>query len=156
MLLGHPVLFKSLCYVDGRWIHSDSAATIAVQNPADQKVIGHVPMLDRAQIEAAVGTAHRAYESWRWVPQERRSAILLRWYELILRHQHDLAGILSMEQGKPLAESRVFFRSRRWTGVGRGVGSGCQVSGLAVGVSARVPGSYVSGRGQCRVARFLR
>jgi aspartate-semialdehyde dehydrogenase len=106
MMLGHPVLFKSLCYVDGRWIHSDSAATIAVQNPADQKVIGHVPMLDRVQIEAAVGAAHRAYESWRWVPQERRSAILLRWHELILRHQHDLAGILSLEQGKPLAESK--------------------------------------------------
>ena len=50
MLLGHPVLFKSLCYVDGRWIHSDSASTIAVQNPADQEVIGHVPMLDRTQI----------------------------------------------------------------------------------------------------------
>ena len=46
MLLGHPVLFKSLCYVDGRWIHSDNAATIAVQNPADQEVIGHVPMLE--------------------------------------------------------------------------------------------------------------
>ena len=105
MLLGHPVLFKSLCYVDGRWVHSDSASTVAVQNPADQKVIGHVPMLDRAQIEAAVGAAHRAYRSWRWVPQEQRSATLLRWHELILRHQQDLAGILSLEQGKPLAES---------------------------------------------------
>jgi len=38
MLLGHPVLFKSLCYVDGRWIHSASAASVAVHNPADQQV----------------------------------------------------------------------------------------------------------------------
>ncbi|WP_438391039.1 NAD-dependent succinate-semialdehyde dehydrogenase [Caballeronia sp. DA-9] len=106
MMLGHPVLFKSLCYVDGRWVHSDSASTVAVQNPADQEVIGHVPMLDRPQIEAAVAAAQRAFESWRWVPQERRSAILLRWHELILRHQNDLAGILSLEQGKPLAESK--------------------------------------------------
>ena len=105
MLLGHPVLFKSLCYVNGRWIHSDSAATVAVQNPADQRVIGHVPMLEPAQIEAAVGAAQRAFVSWRWVPQERRSALLLRWHALIVAHRQDLAGILALEQGKPLAEA---------------------------------------------------
>ncbi|BAN25613.1 NAD-dependent succinate-semialdehyde dehydrogenase [Caballeronia insecticola] len=106
MQLGHPVLFKSLCYVDGRWVHSDSAASIAVTNPADQKVIGHVPMLDRAQIVSAVDSAERAFQSWRWMPQQKRSALLLRWHELIMRHQADLAGILSLEQGKPLAESK--------------------------------------------------
>jgi aspartate-semialdehyde dehydrogenase len=106
MLLGHPVLFKSLCYIDGRWVHSDSAASIAVTNPADQKVIGHVPMLDKAQIVASVDAADRAFQSWRWMPQQKRSALLLRWHELIMRHQADLAGILSLEQGKPLAESK--------------------------------------------------
>jgi aspartate-semialdehyde dehydrogenase len=106
MLLGHPVLFKSLCYIDGRWVHSDSAASIAVTNPADQNVIGHVPMLDRAQIVGAIDAADRAFQSWRWMPQQKRSALLLRWHELIMRHQSDLAGILSLEQGKPLAESK--------------------------------------------------
>jgi aspartate-semialdehyde dehydrogenase len=110
MLPGHPVLFKSLCYVDGRWIHSDTAATVAVQNPADQSVIGHVPMLEQSQIIAAVDAAQRAFETWRWVPQQRRSAVLLRWHELILRHLEDLAGLLSLEQGKPLAESRGEIR----------------------------------------------
>ncbi|MFC0401497.1 NAD-dependent succinate-semialdehyde dehydrogenase [Paraburkholderia rhizosphaerae] len=106
MLLGHPVLFKSLCYVDGRWVHSDSASTVAVQNPADQEVIGHVPMLEAPQITQAVDAAQRAFESWRYVPVAKRAALLLRWHELVMRHQHDLAGILSIEQGKPLAESR--------------------------------------------------
>ncbi|MBB5502586.1 NAD-dependent succinate-semialdehyde dehydrogenase [Paraburkholderia sp. MM5384-R2] len=106
MLLGHPVLFKSLCYVDGRWIHSASAASVAVQNPANQEVLGHVPMLDAAQITAAVDAAQRAFDTWRWVPVAKRSALLLRWHELILRHQQDLAAILSLEQGKPLAEAR--------------------------------------------------
>ncbi|HEY1608881.1 MAG TPA: aldehyde dehydrogenase family protein, partial [Paraburkholderia sp.] len=110
MLPGHPVLFKSLCYVDGRWIHSDTAATVAVQNPADQSVIGHVPMLEQSQIVAAVDAAQRAFETWRWVPQLRRSALLLRWHELILRHLEDLAALLSLEQGKPLAESRGEIR----------------------------------------------
>src|SRR5258706_5781954 len=106
MLLGHPVLFKSLCYVDGRWVHSDSASTVAVQNPADQSVIGQVPMLEPAQIEQAVDAAHRAFGTWRWLPLAKRSALLLRWHELVLRHQNDLAGILAMEQGKPFAEAR--------------------------------------------------
>ncbi|GJH26778.1 NAD-dependent succinate-semialdehyde dehydrogenase [Caballeronia novacaledonica] len=106
MLLGHPVLFKSLCYIDGRWVHSESAASIAVTNPADQKVIGHVPMLEQSQIKDAIDAADRAFQSWRWMPQQKRSALLLRWHELIMRHQSDLAGILSLEQGKPLAESK--------------------------------------------------
>ncbi|CAL8476048.1 NAD-dependent succinate-semialdehyde dehydrogenase [Caballeronia sp. S22] len=106
MLLGHPVLFKSLCYIDGRWVHSESAASIAVTNPADQKVIGHVPMLEQSQIKDAIDAADRSFQSWRWMPQQKRSALLLRWHELIMRHQSDLAGILSLEQGKPLAESK--------------------------------------------------
>jgi aspartate-semialdehyde dehydrogenase len=77
-----------------------------VTNPADQNVIGHVPMLDRAQIVGAIDAADRAFQSWRWMPQQKRSALLLRWHELIMRHQSDLAGILSLEQGKPLAESK--------------------------------------------------
>ncbi|KVH09338.1 NAD-dependent succinate-semialdehyde dehydrogenase [Burkholderia sp. BCCIQ04A] len=110
MLPGHPVLFKSTCYVDGRWIHSDSAATVAVVNPADQAVIGHVPMLERAQIVAAVDAAQRAYGTWRWTSQAARSATLLRWHALILRHVDDLAALLSLEQGKPLAEARGEIR----------------------------------------------
>ncbi|MBR8185868.1 NAD-dependent succinate-semialdehyde dehydrogenase [Burkholderia ambifaria] len=110
MLPGHPVLFKSTCYVDGRWIHSDSAATVAVVNPADQAVIGDVPMLERAQIVAAVDAAQRAFDTWRWTPQAVRSAPLLRWHALILRHLDDLAALLSLEQGKPLAESRGEIR----------------------------------------------
>ena len=65
MLLGHPVLFKSLCYVDGRWVHSASAASIEVRNPADQQVLGHVPMLDAVQITEAVDAAQRAFSAWR-------------------------------------------------------------------------------------------
>jgi len=106
MKFGHPVLFKSVCYVDGHWTHSDTASTVAVKNPADQSVIGHVPMLERAQIVAAIDAADRAFASWRWVAQTQRSAALLRWHALIVRHAEDLASLLSLEQGKPLEEAR--------------------------------------------------
>jgi aspartate-semialdehyde dehydrogenase len=52
MPLDHPLLFKSLCYIDGHWVHSEDGASVAVQNPADQSVIGHVPMLAEKQISA--------------------------------------------------------------------------------------------------------
>ncbi len=110
MLTGHPVPIRSLCHVDGRWLASDSGATLEVRNPADRSVIGQVPMLDRAQIVAAVDAAQCAHESWRWVPQARRSALLLRWHELLLRHLDDLAALLSLEQGKPLAQARGELR----------------------------------------------
>ncbi|MGY4641787.1 NAD-dependent succinate-semialdehyde dehydrogenase [Pseudomonas sp. TE24901] len=106
MTYKHPLLFKALCYVDGHWVHSDSASTLAVHNPATQDVIGHVPMLEQAQITAAVDAAHRAFPAWREQSLDARATVLKRWASLILEHQEDLARILSLEQGKSLAESR--------------------------------------------------
>lgn len=110
MPLDHPLLFKSLCYVDGHWLHSDDGASIAVHNPADQSVIGHVPMLAEKQIVAAVDAAQRAFAGWREQSLDARAALLRRWAELILQHQEDLARILGLEQGKPLAEARGEIR----------------------------------------------
>lgn len=110
MPLDHPLLFKSLCYVDGHWLHSDDGASVAVHNPADQSVIGHVPMLGQTQIVAAVDAAQRAFADWREQSLETRAALLRRWAELILQHQEDLARILSLEQGKPLSEARGEIR----------------------------------------------
>lgn len=110
MPLDHPVLFKSLCYVNGQWVHSRSGASIAVQNPANQAEIAHVPMLEREQIVAAVDAAARAFTHWRRQSLDQRAALLQRWAELILRHQEDLAAILCEEQGKPLAEARGEIR----------------------------------------------
>jgi len=110
MPLDHPLLFKSLCYVDGHWLHSEDGASVAVQNPADQSLIGHVPMLCRQQIVAAVDAAQRAFPAWRDSSLETRATLLRRWADLILQHQEDLARILSQEQGKPLAEARGEIR----------------------------------------------
>ncbi|MCQ4318976.1 NAD-dependent succinate-semialdehyde dehydrogenase [Stutzerimonas stutzeri] len=110
MSLKHPLLFKSLCYIDGQWVHSRSGASIAVQNPANQAEIAHVPMLEREQIVATVDAAERAFANWRRQSLGERAVLLQRWAELILQHQQDLAVILSEEQGKPLAEARGEIR----------------------------------------------
>ncbi|ANY86414.1 MULTISPECIES: NAD-dependent succinate-semialdehyde dehydrogenase [Pseudomonas] len=98
--------FKSLCYVDGQWLHSTSGNSIAVLDPANRQTLGHVPLLDHEQIVAAVDAAQRAFKPWRTLRLEERAALLRRWGELILEHQEALARILSQEQGKPLAEAR--------------------------------------------------
>lgn len=110
MPLTHPLLFKSLCYVDGQWVHSGSGASIAVQNPATRETIGHVPMLEQAQIVAAIDAAERAFPRWRDERLDTRAGLLRRWAELILEHEEDLARILSEEQGKPLREARGEIR----------------------------------------------
>ncbi len=68
MSYAHPLLFKSLCYVNGHWLHSASGASIAVDNPATREAIGHVPLLDREQIVSAVDAAAAAPASARAQP----------------------------------------------------------------------------------------
>lgn len=105
MFLHQPSLFKSLCYVNGRWIHSDSGDSQAVHNPADHTLLGHVPMLGQSQIEAAVRAAHRAFLTWRQADAGARAQCLRQWARLMATHREDLATLISLEQGKPIAEA---------------------------------------------------
>src|SRR3546814_14079796 len=105
MFLAQPLLFRSLCYIDGRWVHSNQGSSVAVHNPADQSLLGHVPMLEQSQIEQAVQAAHKAQCLWRYTALNERAGYLHRWAALMVEHRADLAKILSLEQGTPLAEA---------------------------------------------------
>lgn len=105
MFLAQPLLFKSFCYINGHWVHSDSGSSTPVYNPADQTVLGHIPMLTREQINSAIDAAQTAYEQWRFVPVNERAKILHRWAELITSNREDLAKIITLEQGKPITEA---------------------------------------------------
>jgi succinate-semialdehyde dehydrogenase/glutarate-semialdehyde dehydrogenase len=104
--LTDPGLFRQSCYVDGRWVGARSGATIAVDNPATGEIIGTVPKLDAAVTREAIEAAQRAFAPWRSRTAKERAAVLRRWYELMLEHQDDLARLMTIEQGKPLSESR--------------------------------------------------
>lgn len=105
-VLACPSLLKSLCYVDGRWVHSEDGASVVVTNPATGDEIGHVPLLGQTQIRAAVDAAARAFDGWRATPLAAREHMLREWARLITTHAGDLARIMTLEQGKPLAEAR--------------------------------------------------
>lgn len=98
-------LFRQQCYIDGAWLDADAGATIVVTNPANNEKLGTVPKMGAAETRRAIEAADAALPAWRARTAKDRSALLRRWFELILEHKQDLAMIMTAEQGKPLTES---------------------------------------------------
>jgi succinate-semialdehyde dehydrogenase / glutarate-semialdehyde dehydrogenase len=106
MILKDSRLFRQQCYLNGEWIDAGNRATFAVNNPADDSVLGHVPNMGAAETRRAIEAANTAWPGWRGKTARERSAILRRWHDLILANAEDLANLMTAEQGKPLAESK--------------------------------------------------
>jgi succinate-semialdehyde dehydrogenase/glutarate-semialdehyde dehydrogenase/aspartate-semialdehyde dehydrogenase len=121
-------LMREQAFVGGRWIDAPDNDRRAVSDPATEQVIGHVPELQSANIEEAIDAASRAFVGWRNISGVERANKLLAWYEGMHEHAEELACLMTLEQGKPLAEARgevdyaaSFFRwfaeeARRATG----------------------------------------
>ncbi|WP_374449515.1 aldehyde dehydrogenase family protein, partial [Stella sp.] len=106
MQLKDPSLFRQQCYVDGAWVDADGGATIEVTNPANGKVIGTVPKMGAAETRRAIEAANAAWPAWRAKTAKERSAILRKWFDLMMANQDDLGAIMTTEQGKPLPEAK--------------------------------------------------
>ena len=106
MQLRDTTLFRRQCHVAGAWIDADDGAVSAIANPATGEVLGSVPALGAAETRRAIEAAHAAWPAWRALTAQVRATILRRWHGLMLEHQEDLATLLTLEQGKPLAEAR--------------------------------------------------
>lgn len=81
-------------------------ADLAVTDKATGAVLAHVPLLEPAEIAAAIDGAAEAMRPWAATPPKGRAAVLRRWFERVMAHQDDLAILMTLEQGKPLAEAR--------------------------------------------------
>jgi succinate-semialdehyde dehydrogenase/glutarate-semialdehyde dehydrogenase len=99
-------LFREQCFVDGLWVEADSHARIGVDNPTDGSMVGSVPDMGVAETKRAIAAAQAALPGWRALPAKERSAILRRWFDLMVANADDLALLLTTEQGKPLAEAK--------------------------------------------------
>lgn len=106
MQLNNPSLLKQQSYIDGVWVDAADQKSFAVLNPATGESIATVPSVSAAQVEQAVLAAETALKTWKLTTSKERSALLRKWFNLIVENQEDLAVILSTEQGKPLTESR--------------------------------------------------
>ncbi|MDR2688276.1 MAG: NAD-dependent succinate-semialdehyde dehydrogenase [Azoarcus sp.] len=103
--LHDPALLRQQVYVDGQWTPGDGPA-LPVIDPATGVPLGEVDTLSPAAVERAIDAAERALPAWRALPARKRGQKLERWRTLIVEHADDLARIMTLEQGKPLAEAR--------------------------------------------------
>lgn len=99
-------LFREACYVDGAWVKAKSGGTVAVDNPATGEIIGSVPKLGAAETREAIEAANKAFPAWSKKTSKERATVLRRWFDLMMENQEDLARLMTLEQGKPLSESR--------------------------------------------------
>jgi len=104
--LNDPLLLRNQCFIDGQWMNADSGESIEVNDPASGELVGQVPRMGAAETERAIQAAERALPAWRARTAADRAAILHRWYELLMQNQEDLARLMTLEQGKPISESR--------------------------------------------------
>jgi succinate-semialdehyde dehydrogenase/glutarate-semialdehyde dehydrogenase len=103
--LQDKALFRQQAYINGEWADADSGATFEVTNPATGEVLGVVPEMGAAETRRAIEAAEAAWAGWRRKTAKERSAILRKWHGLMLENQADLAKIMTLEQGKSLAEA---------------------------------------------------
>jgi succinate-semialdehyde dehydrogenase / glutarate-semialdehyde dehydrogenase len=102
-----PALLHRQAYVDGKWIDADSGDVFPITNPATGEVIAEVPRLGADETRRAIAAAERALPAWKRRTAKERARVLRRLADLMLEHEDDLARLMVLEQGKPLAEARV-------------------------------------------------
>ena len=100
-------LLRTQACIDGEWVDGDNGETFAVLNPATGETIAEVASCGAAETRRAIEAAEKAQKQWRMLAARERSAVLRRWFELIMANQEDLARLMTAEQGKILAESRA-------------------------------------------------
>nr|WP_166181197.1 NAD-dependent succinate-semialdehyde dehydrogenase [Altererythrobacter segetis] len=103
--LAEPRLLRKAAFIGGSW--SGGLTEIDVHNPADAELIASVPDVGASGAMAAIDAAEDALPRWTLLTARERARLLRRWYDLITRHKEDLARLLTIEQGKPLSESRA-------------------------------------------------
>jgi succinate-semialdehyde dehydrogenase/glutarate-semialdehyde dehydrogenase len=103
-LLKDPSLFKTDALINGQWVKG--SARFDVNDPSNGRKLADVANLGPQDAEAAIDAANAAWPAWRSKTGKERHAILLKWYQLLMANQDDLARIMTAEQGKPFAEAK--------------------------------------------------
>jgi succinate-semialdehyde dehydrogenase/glutarate-semialdehyde dehydrogenase len=98
---------KTQLYIGGEWRDASEGGTIPVEDPATGETIAEVPDCTPEDADAALGAAHETFQEFRNHPPRERADILRRAYDLITERADDLALLMTLEMGKPVAESKA-------------------------------------------------
>jgi succinate-semialdehyde dehydrogenase/glutarate-semialdehyde dehydrogenase len=105
-LLNDAALWREAAYIGGEWLAATPHGRYALHNPADGKRLAELPRCRESETRRAIEAAQAAFGPWRRTTAKTRGEILRRWYALMLQHRDDLATLITLEEGKPLAEAR--------------------------------------------------
>jgi succinate-semialdehyde dehydrogenase/glutarate-semialdehyde dehydrogenase len=94
-------------YIDGKFTSGGSGAASDVVNPAKDQVLGRVPHAKKAELDAALAAADKGFKTWKRVSAYERAKILRKAADLVRARAEDIARVLTLEQGKILAEARL-------------------------------------------------
>lgn len=92
--------------IDGDWCQSTSDTYMDVTDSSTGEVFAQAPCCTAAEVEAAILSAHKAFESWSGLPMQKRTQVLFKWKALLEENLDELAYICSREVGKNLDEAR--------------------------------------------------
>ncbi len=101
----NSALIHTKAYINGQWCNALDGSNFPVYNPATGNIIAHVENMGATETKQAIEHAFAAQKSWRNYSAKERSRLLKAWHGLIMENQEDLARLITLEQGKPLAES---------------------------------------------------
>ncbi|MER5177654.1 NAD-dependent succinate-semialdehyde dehydrogenase [Streptomyces sp. NPDC002896] len=105
-------------YIAGEWCQGGGGQTAPVVNPATEEAIGEVPLATTDDLDRALAAAEEGFRTWRDTPIARRTAILHRAADLLTERAAEVGRIMTLEQGKPLAEAtgeaRRVAETLRW------------------------------------------
>jgi len=106
MKLNNPTLLIEKNLVDGQWVSADSGATFTVTDAATGEALASVPLMGAAETQRAIECAQKAQRDWKRRTAGERAKVLHRWVALIEENREDIARLMTLEGGKPLAEAR--------------------------------------------------
>lgn len=102
--LADSQLVKNYSYINGSWHSSESQ--ISITNPANGSEVAKISNAGVAETKLAVNAAKSALKMWSEKSANERAGLMRNWFNLMMQHQEDLGRILTLEQGKPLAEAK--------------------------------------------------
>src|ERR1700690_3118597 len=99
---------KHKMLIDGKWVAAASGKTFAVEDPATEEIIAHVPAGDQADIDLAVAAARRAFETGPWSRRKPadRSKLVWKLGDILEQHLEELAELEALDNGKPVTHAR--------------------------------------------------
>jgi succinate-semialdehyde dehydrogenase/glutarate-semialdehyde dehydrogenase len=106
-LLSDRGLLRDQAFIAGQWCDADDSRTFAVTDPATGEPLANLPRMGAAETRRAIEAAAAAFGPWSERPAAERAALLRRLRDEMLEHRDDLALLLTLEQGKPLAEAQA-------------------------------------------------